>query len=271
MPCCSKNAKTVLRVTASYGSRQTHAAGFSIRRTGMLLKKKILERAGAIVRIPESNLDIRDGNIVQIMTGEVVMDLGNLAKEILYSRSDSHHLTVESTSHIDSSPYTLGCTIAEVEVDIALCKIKLLNLTNCHDAGVLINPALAEAQVHGGMSMGLGYGLSEQLVFDKTTGQPLNNNLLDYKLLTCLDHPGLKADFVENPEPFDAFGAKGLGETSVCAGSAGYFHSELLCQCPPFQRQETDQNCTGSFWRRSRPDPCTDALSGGRRKRAGTE
>ena len=80
-----------------------------------------------------------------------------------------------------------------------------------------INPALAEAQVHGGMSMGIGYGLSEQLLFDEKTGKPLNNNLLDYKLSTIMDHPHLEAQFVENPEPTSAFGTKALGEPPACS------------------------------------------------------
>ena len=203
--------------SGAYASRQTHAAGFSIRRTGLLLKGLILDRAEKMVRIPASNLDVRDGKIVRLTDGLVMTDLGALARDVLYNRIDSDHLSAEDTSLIDTSPYTLGCTIAEVEVDIALCKIKVLNLVNCHDAGVLINPALAEAQVHGGMSMGLGYGLSEKLVIDPKTGRPLNNNLLDYKLLTCMDHPTLTAEFVQNPEPFSAFGEKGLGETPVCS------------------------------------------------------
>jgi xanthine dehydrogenase molybdenum-binding subunit len=203
--------------SGAYASRQTHAAGFSIRRTGQLLKKQILDRAEKLVRIPASNLDVRDGKIVRLMDGLEMMDLGALAKDVLYNRIDSDHLSAEDTSLINTSPYTLGCTVAEVEVDVALCRIRVLNLVNCHDAGVLINPALAEAQVHGGMSMGLGYGLSEKLVFDEKTGRPLNGNLLDYKLLTCMDHPTLTAEFVQNPEPFSAFGEKGLGETPVCS------------------------------------------------------
>ena len=102
-------------------------------------------------------------------------------------------------------------------MDIPMCKAKLLNVVNCHDAGKLINPALAEAQVHGGMSMGIGFGLSEKLLFDEKTGRPLNNNLLDYKLSTFLDHPTLKAEFVENSEPTSAFGTKALGEPPACS------------------------------------------------------
>ena len=94
-----------------------------------------------------------------------------------------------------------------------------MNLVNVHDCGSLINPALAEAQVHGGMSMAIGYGLSEELKFDPKTGRPLNGNLLDYKLSTFMDHPTLHAGFVENPEPTSPFGTKALGEPPTCSGA----------------------------------------------------
>ena len=95
--------------------------------------------------------------------------------------------------------------------------MNLLNSVNVPDCGRLINPALAEAQVHGGMSMGIGYGLTEQLLFDEKTGKPLNNNLLDYKLSTFMDHPRLQALFVENSEPTSPFGTKALGEPPACS------------------------------------------------------
>ena len=98
-----------------------------------------------------------------------------------------------------------------------MCKVKLIDIVNAHDAGTLINPALAEAQVHGGMSMGIGYGMSERLIFDEKTGRALNNNLLDYKLSTFMDHPRLKAVLVENAEPTSAFGTKALGEPPACS------------------------------------------------------
>ena len=203
--------------TGAYASRQTYVAGFSIRQTGLLFKERILDYAHKLTRMPVFNLDIVDGNIVRITDGRVLLSLGELAKEALYSLEDSRHITAESTYQIKSNAYSFGCTIAEVEVDIPLCKVKLLDIVNVHDAGKLINPALAEAQVHGGMSMGIGYGLSEKLIFDEKTGRTLNNNLLDYKLSTFLDHPRLKAEFVENPEPTSAFGTKALGEPPACS------------------------------------------------------
>ena len=143
--------------------------------------------------------------------------LGDLATEALYSLTHSQHLTAESTAQIKSNAYSFGCTFAEVEVDIPMCKVKLLDLVNVHDAGTIINPALAEAQVHGGMSMGIGFGLSEKLLFDPKSGKALNNNLLDYKLSTFMDHPRLRAFFVENPEPTSAFGTTALGEPPTCS------------------------------------------------------
>ena len=122
---------------------------------------------------------------------------------------------MEKTTQIKTNAYTFGCCFAEVEVDLALCNVKLLNIINVHDAGRLINPALAEAQVHGGMSMGIGYALSEKMLYDEKTGKLLNGNLLDYKLSTTMDHPHLEAQFVENPEPTSAYGTKGLGEPPV--------------------------------------------------------
>lgn len=203
--------------TGAYASRQTYTAGFSIRQTALLLRERILKYAHELTRMPPYNLDIVDGKIIRTTDGRELMTLGELSTEALYSLTNSQHLTAESTSQIKSNAYSFGCTIAEVEVDIPMCKVKLLDIVNVHDAGTLINPALAEAQVHGGMSMGIGFGLSERLIFDEKTGRALNNNLLDYKISTFMDHPRLKALFVENPEPTSAFGTKALGEPPTCS------------------------------------------------------
>ena len=203
--------------TGAYASRQTYTAGFAIRQTAMLLKERILEYAHELTRMPAYNLDIIDGKIVRVTDGRELMTLGELSTEALYSLNHSLHLSAESTSQIKSNAYSFGCTFAEVEVDIPMCQVKLLDIVNVHDAGTIINPALAEAQVHGGMSMGIGFGLSEKLMYDEKTGRALNNNLLDYKLSTFMDHPRLRAYFVENPEPTSAFGTKALGEPPTCS------------------------------------------------------
>ena len=203
--------------TGAYASRQTYTAGFSIRQTGLALKERILKYAYELTRMPVYKLDIVNSNIVRVSDGRVLMSLKELATEALYSLTHSEHFHAETTAQIKSNAYSFGCTIAEVEVDIPACKVQLIDIVNVHDCGRLINPALAEAQVHGGMSMAIGYGLSEQLIFDEKTGRPLNNNLLDYKISTFMDHPRLKGLFVENEEPTSAFGTKSLGEPPTCS------------------------------------------------------
>lgn len=205
--------------TGAYASRQTYVGGFAIKQTGLLLKERILAYAKELTRQDVNNLDIQEGYIVRTTDGRKLMSLGELATEALYSLTHSQHMTAESTYQIKNNAYSFGCSFAEVEVDIPLCKVKLIDMVNVHDCGRLINPALAEAQVHGGMSMAIGYGLSEQLLFDPKTGKPLNNNLLDYKLSTTMDHPDLAARFVENYEPTSPFGTKALGEPPACSGA----------------------------------------------------
>ncbi|RHR28172.1 xanthine dehydrogenase molybdenum-binding subunit XdhA [Clostridium sp. AF19-22AC] len=203
--------------TGAYASRQTYMAGFSINQTAALLKSHILDTAQELTRHTKESLDIINGKIIRRGDGEVLMSLADLAMEKLYSLTNNGHLTAESTYQAKTNAYSFGCTFAEVEVDIPACRAELTNIINVHDCGQLINPSLALAQVHGGMSMGIGYGLTERLIFDEKTGKPLNNNLLDYKLSTFMDHPHLEGQFVENYEPTSAYGTKALGEPPVCS------------------------------------------------------
>ncbi len=203
----------------AYASRQTYVAGFSIRQTADLLREKILKYANELTRQAVGCMDIVDGEIIRKEDRQVLMSLSELAMTAQYNPVHSEHITAESTYTIRNNAYSFGCTFAEVEVDIPMCKVTVKNIVNVHDCGNLINPALAEAQVHGGMSMAIGFGLSEQLIFDEKTGKPLNGNLLDYKLSTFMDHPRLHAMFIENPEPTSPFGTKSLGEPPACSGA----------------------------------------------------
>ena len=86
--------------TGAYASRQTYTAGFSIRQTALLLKERILKYAHELTRMPEYNLDIIDGQIVRITDNRVLMSLGDLSTEALYSLSHSEHLSAESTAQV---------------------------------------------------------------------------------------------------------------------------------------------------------------------------
>lgn len=197
--------------TGAYASRQTYVSGMALKKTAKLLKDRILSYASYMLELPAETLDIEENRIVDRETREALLNMEELATTAFYSLDRSEHITAEATSHCKTNTFATGACFAEIEVDIPLGKIKVLRIINVHDSGTLINPKLAEAQVHGGMSMGLGYGLSEALLYNKD-GRPLNDNLLDYKLPTAMDTPELSVDFVELEDPTGPFGNKALGE-----------------------------------------------------------
>lgn len=221
--------------TGAYASRQTYVSGKAVKKTGELFKQRILEYAAFKLKLPKEDgpaataedpgisgkstetaarkmLDIKEDQVIDKVSGEVLLSLAELAEEALYSLEKSVHITAETTSHCKENSFASGVCFAEVEVDMPLGRIRVLDIINVHDSGKLINPGLARAQVHGGMSMGMGYALSEELLVDEKTGRPLNANLLDYKIPTAMDTPGLHTDFVELDDPTGPFGNKALGE-----------------------------------------------------------
>ena len=197
--------------TGAYASRQTYVSGKALKKTAELLKARILDYASFMLEVPAAELDIRDNEIISRKTQDALLTLETLATEAFYSFVRQEHITAESTNQCKENTFSSGVCFTEVEVDIPLGKVKVLNIVNVHDSGILINPKMAEAQVHGGMSMGLGYGLCENLLYDQD-GKPLNDNLLDYKLPTALDTPPLQVQFVELEDPTGPYGNKALGE-----------------------------------------------------------
>ncbi len=197
--------------TGAYASRQTYVSGKAIKKCGIEFKERILDYAAYMLERNADTLNLVNNVIVDSSTGEKLLDMAELSLTAFYSLDRSVHITSEATSHCKENTFATGVCFAEVEVDMPLGKIEVKNIVNVHDSGILINPKLAEAQVHGGMSMGLGYALSEELLFDKS-GRALNDNLLDYKLPTSMDTPDLHVQFVELDDPTGPFGNKALGE-----------------------------------------------------------
>ena len=198
--------------TGAYASRQTYVSGMAVKKTGAIFKEKILDYAAYMLEKPQDTLDVRDNHIVDKETGTQLLPMEELATTAFYSLDRSVHITAEATSHCKTNTFATGACFAEVEVDMPLGKVKVTNIVNVHDSGKLINPKLAAAQVHGGMSMSLGFGLSEELLVDEKTGKPLNNNLLDYKIPTAMDAPELHVEFIQLDDPTGPYGNKSLGE-----------------------------------------------------------
>jgi len=106
--------------------------------------------------------------------------------------------------------YSFGVQVAEVQVDRKTGKVTILKFFSIHDSGTVINPMLGEGQVEGGVVQGIGYALMEEIV--RNGGKVLNGNFTDYRIPTIKDVPPIETIFIEEPDPFGPFGAKGLGE-----------------------------------------------------------
>ncbi|MDO4679194.1 MAG: xanthine dehydrogenase molybdenum-binding subunit XdhA [Eubacteriales bacterium] len=203
--------------TGAYASRQSFVTGTAVRQCAELMRTKILDYAKTLLPEETRELSLDHGWIYA--GDEHALSLEALAMESYYSLSNSSAITAEVSTQVKKNTLASGCCFAEVEVDLKLGKIKILNIVNVHDSGKLLNPQLATMQVHGGMSMGMGYGLSEQLILDEKTGRVLNGTLLDYKLMTTMDTPDLEADFVELDDPMGPYGNKALGEPPAIPGA----------------------------------------------------
>lgn len=201
--------------TGAYASRQTYVSGMAVKKTARKMKSEILAYASTMIHKDPGDLDIEDDMVVHVGSREPLIAVSEVAMEACYSLTNSKHIAAEETHHCTDNTYSFGVCFAEVEVDIPMAQIQVLNIVNVHDSGTIINTKTASGQVHGGMSMGLGYALSERIIIDEKTGRVLNNNLLDYKLMTSMDTPELHDLFVETDDPTGPFGNKSLGEPPV--------------------------------------------------------
>ena len=199
--------------TGAYASRQSFVTGTAVKQCAELLRDKILAYAQTLM--PEEKRELTLKGRCIFAEEESVLTLGELALESYYSLTNSSVITAEVSTQVKKNTLSTGCCFVDLEVDMKLGKIRILDIINVHDSGRLLNPQLARMQVHGGMSMGMGYGLSEQLLMDEKTGRPLNGTLLDYKLMTTMDTPDIEAEFVELNDPMGPYGNKALGEPPV--------------------------------------------------------
>ncbi|UQZ89698.1 xanthine dehydrogenase molybdenum-binding subunit XdhA [Deltaproteobacteria bacterium Smac51] len=197
--------------TGAYASRQTYTSSTAIADAARQFKDKILDLAALISGVPRSALSINGGNIVGSDGEHLVMTLGELAMQSYYNIDFGNPIVSEATHKTRQNPPVYCCTFVDVEVDVPLCRVTVKEAWNVHDSGRIVNPKLASGQVHGGMGMGLGMALYEEMLIDEK-GKVLNDNLLDYKMPTIMDLPDLDCAFVEVPDPTNPYGIRALGE-----------------------------------------------------------
>ncbi len=109
--------------------------------------------------------------------------------------------------------FTYGCHAADVEVDLDSGQVRVLGYVAAHDVGQAINPQSVEGQIEGGVAMGLGYALSERLVFDEA--QNLTGSFAQYLIPTAVEVPEITPVVLESGDGKGPFNARGIGEPPI--------------------------------------------------------
>lgn len=123
-----------------------------------------------------------------------------------------------------SAAYGFALDACGIEIDPDTCSAKIDQYVTIHDAGRILNPALADGQVYGAYAQAVGAALFEEFVYS-SDGNFLSGTFADYRLPTASDVGVPKIYHQESPSPFTPLGSKGIGEgnsmsTPVCIANA---------------------------------------------------
>jgi CO/xanthine dehydrogenase Mo-binding subunit len=199
-------------------SRVTYVSGNAIRLAAAKAKARVLELASR-------DLGCRPEEL-KLMTGVIAYREQGMTMKELFGRHTFHEMTsvaefIPETSSLDpetgqGSPagtYSFSVHVALVEVDEGTGQAKVLRYAALCDVGRTINPLAVRGQVHGGVVMGIGYALSEEV---KLNGGVINPSFATYLIPTSFDVPKeILVDIIEDPEPTGPFQAKGFAEGTL--------------------------------------------------------
>jgi carbon-monoxide dehydrogenase large subunit len=129
-----------------------------------------------------------------------------------------------SQSQTGTAPF--GCHVAVVEVDTETGAVRLRRIVAVDDCGTVINPLLAEGQIHGGLLGGITQALFEEIRYDEV-GNPITSTFADYGFPSAADLPSFETHHTVTPTPHNPLGAKGIGESGT-TGSIGAVHNAVV-------------------------------------------
>jgi CO/xanthine dehydrogenase Mo-binding subunit len=214
------------------GSRSTYMTGRAVAGAAEEARRKILDHAAEMMECDRQDLELRPGGRVGIV-GVPGREVGfrDIAMRSLFraggpilgfhglvydgERFDPKRSLMQRLAFDNLGIYTFGAQCVEAEVDEVTGQVSVLRVFSAHDVGRAINPVSCEGQIQGGFVQGMGYALTEEMVWDDD-GRLANPSLADYKMPGLRDSPAaIVPILIEEPEPSHPFGAKGVGEISM--------------------------------------------------------
>jgi len=208
----------------SYASRGTYSIGNAVKLAATDMRQQLFEVAATMLEAKVDDLEAKNGEIYLKQTPEKKVSIAQVAYQahfglgkVLISKGiwNSPAGLFNPFTGLWPSPgpltsYPFACHVAEVEVDPRTGKVEVLNVAAAHDVGYPINLNAVEGQIEGGVVMGLGYALTENLAHED--GRVLCDDFVDYFIRRAPDVPEIKPVVVTTNDPHGPFGAKGLGE-----------------------------------------------------------
>ena len=160
------------------------------------------------------------GSRTTIMTGYAVIEAArNLKRQIAEKGMPAGSAVLTASAEPNPSVaggkvrQTFGAHFVEMEIDTELGRARVLKYLAVHDCGRIINPLTAEGQIKGGVTMGIGMALHEDLLYDHASGQPLTPGYYGARVLTHRDVPNIEVMFIQSDDGYGPYGAKSIGES----------------------------------------------------------
>lgn len=211
----------------TFASRSMVISGGATKLGAVELKRKLADIASESLEAAVEDLEFGDGK-VSVRGTDVGVPMRDLAR-IAYHRSDrlvageEPGLRVKAT-YDPHGTFSNACHVALVEVDIETGAVDLQRFVVVEDAGVLVNPMIADGQVHGGVAQGIASALYEELVYD-AEGNLLTTSLMDYLPPTIAEIPTIEIDHLVSASDATITGAKGLGEGGTIGAPAAVLNA----------------------------------------------
>ena len=205
----------------TYSSRVTPYVGAAVKLAAADAGRQLFDAAARLWHLTPSELRLAGKNIVA--KNRRAISFARLAEQttageiIGIGASESQRVWAGDPAAAAKSAaapgWPFGAQAVEVAVDRETGVIELVRVASAHDVGQALNPMAVTGQIQGGIMMGLGYALSENLIFDQ--GKITNASFADYKIPTMRDIPNATPIIVEKHYASEPYGAKGVGEMSV--------------------------------------------------------
>ena len=205
----------------AHASRTTFVAGNAALGAANKIRQRLLELGAEVLQAPVDDVVLRDRSVFvkgnpssQIPIAKLLRNAhfkpgGQMMMADYFYDPANENMGRDFRGNM-SATYSFGAHGVRVKVDEETGKVEILDYVAAHDVGRAINPMLLDGQVYGGVLMGIGYALTEQVVVEK--GRNMNPDFRDYKILTAKDAISVQPAVIETIDEAGPYGAKGIGE-----------------------------------------------------------